>query len=301
MQLYERRFTAMACPCAAQAYARDEATAEPALQAAYGEVRRIEAKYSRYRDDSVVSRINAAAGSAHGLAVDDETVALLDYAATAFAESDGRFDITSGVLRRVWNLRAGVVPSPRAVAETLPLIGWQQVEWKAPDIRLPQKGMEIDFGGFGKEYAVDRAAGILAAHGVAHGLVDLGGDVHVVGPHPDGSPWRIGIRDPDRRDSAIARVALLRGAIATSGDYERAFVHQGRSYSHLLDARSGWPVEGGPASVSVLAERCLIAGTASTVAMLHGGDAADWLQALGLPWLTVGRDGTVRGSGIGDD
>lgn len=296
MKLVTLAFTAMASPCELRAYGRRAGAVTTALEAARDEVYRIEAKYSRYRDDSVVSRINAAAGSGRNVAVDEETAGLLDYAATAFTESDGLFDITSGVLRRVWNFKSGRVPAQHDIDTVLPLIGWQQVHWRAPDIRLPRPGMELDFGGFGKEYAVDRAAAVLEAQDIAHGLVDLGGDVRVVGPHPDGGAWRVGIRDPRTRDKAIARVELLRGAVATSGDYERAFVHQGKTYSHLLDPRNGWPVASGPASVSVLGERSLLAGTASTVAMLHGGGAQAWLDALGLPWLIVQRDGAVRRS-----
>ena len=144
-----------------------------ALAVARDEVLRIEAKYSRYRDDSVVSAINRAAGGA-GVAVDDETAALLDLAAAAHAASDGRFDATSGVLRRAWDFGAARVATTEALAALLPLVGWQQVEWNRPHLRLPRAGMELDFGGFGKEYAADRAAAVLASHGIAHGFVVLG-------------------------------------------------------------------------------------------------------------------------------
>ncbi|MDE2297868.1 MAG: FAD:protein FMN transferase, partial [Burkholderiales bacterium] len=133
---------------------------EPALAAAareaIDEVRRIELKYSRYRDDSIVSRINAAAGHDASIEVDAETAALLDFAGVLHAWSDGLFDITSGVLRQAWNFHAARVPEAAALEALLPLIGWQQVEWSptgapARRIRLPRAGMELDFGGFGKE------------------------------------------------------------------------------------------------------------------------------------------------------
>lgn len=298
MQLHRQAFTAMASPCELCVYAADAAQAPRAMAAAEAEVRRIEAKYSRYRDDSVVSRINAAAGDGAAVEVDPETAGLLDYAATVHAESEGLFDITSGVLRRVWDFRSERLPDPGAVEAILPLIGWQRVYWKAPRIRLPLPGMQLDFGGFGKEYAVDRAAAVLLEAGIDRGIVDLGGDIRVLGPHPDGSPWRVGIRNPQAPERAVVAVHLTGGAIATSGDYERAFLLDGQRYSHLLDPRSGWPIAGSPASASVLSDRCLIAGSAATVAMLNGEWAADWLRALGLPWLTVSHELAIEGNAV---
>lgn len=150
-------FQAMASRCeirlAAASGAEARALAEPALQ----EVRRIEAKYSRYRADSIVSRINAAAGAC-AVACDEETLALLEYAGAVYRSSGGRFDITSGVLRKVWDFRIGSVPSAQALERWLPLVGWQQVQRDGASVMLAQAGMELDFGGFGKEYAVDRAA-----------------------------------------------------------------------------------------------------------------------------------------------
>lgn len=298
MQLHRQAFTAMASPCELRVYAESAVLAQRAMATAEAEVRRIEAKYSRYRDDSVVSRINAAAGADTTVEVDTETAGLLDYAATVHAESEGLFDITSGVLRWVWDFRSEQLPKPGAVEAILPLIGWQHVDWVPPRIRLPLPGMQLDFGGFGKEYAVDRAAAILLEMGIASGIVDLGGDIRVLGPHPDGSPWRVGIRNPKAPEHPVVAVHLAGGAIATSGDYERAFLLDGKRYSHLLDPRSGWPIAGSPASASVLADRCLIAGSAATVAMLNGERAAEWLRALGLPWLTVSHDLAIDGNAV---
>jgi FAD:protein FMN transferase len=284
------RFKALGGFCALHVYADDNA----ALRAGEAEALRIESRYSRYRADSIVARINAAAGGAP-LAVDEETAALLDYAATAHAQSGGLFDITSGVLRRAWDFRAQRVPAQTDIDALLPLIGWRQVEWARPHIRLPRAGMEIDFGGFGKEYAADRIAAVLRDHGIRHGLVDLAGDICVIGPHADGSAWQIGVQHP-RAEGAIATVPLTHGAIASSGDYERAFVRDGRRYSHILDPRSGWPVQG-LAAVSVLADQCLIAGTATTCALLLGAEAGPaWLDGLGLPYLTVDARLQLRGS-----
>lgn len=278
-----------------QLHVRDEAQWQRACSAAQAEVLRIEGKYSRYRADSVVGRINASAGDVAGIEVDDETAALLDYAATAHEQSEGLFDATSGVLRRVWDFKSQRLPTQQAIDEVLPLIGWQRLHWQRPRLVLPVAGMQLDFGGFGKEYAADRAAAVLQAGGIRHGLVDLGGDIRVVGPHPDGSPWRIGISHPRAPQTAIALIDLPVGAIASSGDYERYFEIDGVRYSHVLDPRSGWPVQG-LAAVSVMAEQCLIAGTATTIAMLRGNAGADWLEELGLPWLAVTAEQKLLGS-----
>jgi thiamine biosynthesis lipoprotein len=289
-------FKAMGSPCRLHLYADSEARFQEIAEAVLGEVARLERKYSRYREDSLASQINARAGDPDGIDVDDETAALLDYAAVAWEQSGGLFDISSGVLRRVWNFRSGKLPAREEIAALQPLVGWDKLRWRRPRLTLPLPGMQLDFGGYVKEYAADRVAALCRELGLRHGLVDLGGDLAVVGPHPDGSPWRVGIRHPRAPAGAIASLALASGGIATSGDYERCLLVDGRRYSHLLNPKTGWPVRG-LASVTVAASHCLIAGTASTVAMLKGrrGGAA-WLDRLGLPSLRVDAQGNLSGS-----
>ena len=283
---YGFAFKAMSSACEVRLEGDDEAALSAAAQRAVGEVLRIERTYSRYRDDSIVSRINAAAGSSEPVEIDAETAALLSFAGELHAVSGGLFDITSGVLRRVWDFRAGRPPDAAALAAQLPLIGWQKVELGAASVRLPRAGMELDFGGFGKEYAVDRAATLLVEAGVRHGFVNLGGDIRVVGPRADGSPWRFGIAHPRVADATIASVEMTEGALATSGDYERYFEHQGRRYCHILDPLSGWPVQFW-ASISVTAPACLAAGAMSTIAMLEGRRALDFLATRGATFLAI--------------
>lgn len=314
------RFQAMGGPCSVRLQGLPPDDAARAAALAEAEVRRIERKYSRYRDDSVIAAINAAAGHDEGIAVDDETAMLLDFAALMHDQSDGRFDVTSGVLREVWDFRAGRLPAPEAVAALLPRIGWRQLVWPAPEqaagaatelaataspaakrhagrrLVLPVAGMALDFGGIGKEYAADRAAAVLREAGASHGLVELGGDVAVAGPPLAGDGWRVGIRNPRGGDDALARIHVASGGLATSGDYERCLVVDGRRYSHLLDARSGWPVSGAPASLSVAAPSCLLAGAAATLGMLAGAGAGDWLADCPWPWLAIADDLGMRGS-----
>jgi FAD:protein FMN transferase len=284
----------MGSPCELRLYAADRALADFAATRAKAEVTRLETVYSRFRDDSVTARINRSAGDAEGVEVDDETAGLLDYAAAAHEQSDGLFDLTAGVLRRAWNFKDERVPRKKEIAELLPLIGWDKIVWRRPRIALPA-GMELDFGGFVKEYAADCAAQTCRDAGIRHGLVELGGDIALIGPHPDGTGWRVGVQHPRDLRNPIAYVELTEGAIATSGDYERFMEVNGKRYCHILNPRTGWPARH-LCSVSVLAPQCLIAGTATTVAILKEKQGPGWLQALGLPYLVVSQQMRVSGT-----
>jgi thiamine biosynthesis lipoprotein len=286
----------MASRCEVRLHAPDAGTAAAWAEAAIAEVRRIEAKYSRYRDDSVTTAINRGAGRA-AVSVDDETAHLIDFGAALHAQSKGRFDLTSGVLRRVWDFKAQRVPSQSAIDALLPLIGWSQVRWYHRSIELPHAGMEIDFGGIGKEYAADRAGTALVEHGARHGFVNLGGDVRVIGPAPDGTPWRIAIQHPrGAAGEMLAHLDVASGALATSGDYERYLVVDGRRYCHIMDPRTGWPVAAWQ-SVSVVAPLAVAAGACATIAMLHDVESGlEFLNAQGVRYLAVDATGRRHAS-----
>lgn len=286
-------FTAMATVCSIRLAGLAEAAARSLAQQAIAEVRRIEHKYSRYRPDSLLSRINQAAGSGVAIEVDQETAYLLDFAAQIHELSGGLFDVTSGSLRRVWDFKSGRLPTPDQLAAVLPCVGWQQVQWSGRQIALPRAGMEIDFGGFGKEYATDRVATLLAQAGASSGVVNFGGDLRVLGPQPDGRAWPVGISHPRRAGALVASIDLCQGALATSGDYERFFELDGQRYCHILNPRTGWPVARWQ-SVSVLAPVCLAAGALTTIAMLMEDQAGDFLREQGVGFLTVDRDGAIH-------
>jgi thiamine biosynthesis lipoprotein len=292
MEIFRTEFRAMGGANEIVLAAPEQAVAAGALEAAVREVLRIEAKYSRYRDDSVVSRINAMAGSGQWVPVDDETHTLLGFADALYRQSDGLFDITSGILRQAWDFRAKTLPDQSQLDQLLTRIGWQRVERQDEAIRLPAAGMEIDFGGFGKEYAADRAATLLEERGVAHGYVNLGGDIRAMGPQPDGVAWLIGVQNPRRPGEVIATIPVRQGALATSGDYERYFEHKDRRYCHVLDPRTGWPVSHW-SSVSVLAPLAVVAGSYATITMLKQESGLDFLRAAGMTHLCVDADGTV--------
>ena len=274
----------------------DRSHADRAAQAAIADVLRIERKFSRYRDDSVTTAINRAAGK-DATAIDAETAALLRFGDRCHVLSGGRFDLTSGILRRVWNFghERPRVPSSDAIAATCELIGWSNVEWNESSVRLPREGMELDFGGIGKEYAADRAATICMDRGIRHGFVNLAGDVRVIGTQIDGKPWRVGLQHPRRADALIGSVELCDAAVATSGDYERYFDADGRRYCHLLNARTGWPVQYWQ-SASVVAPLATLAGSYATIAMLLEEDATQFLADQDSDYLLVAADGTVTHS-----
>jgi len=291
--LHRFTFRAMASENEVQVHADDAKAAERAARGAIEEVLRIEAKFSRYREESVVSRINAAAGG-DAVAIDDETARLLAFADACWRQSDGLFDATSGVLRRAWRFSDPVhVPGDAELAPLLALIGWDRVELSTTRVRLPVKGMEIDFGGFGKEYAVDRAAAVLREAGATSAMVNLAGDLAILAPQPDGTPWRVGVKHPRKEGMLLATIPVSSGAIATSGDYERFVEVDGVRHSHVLDPRTGHSARG-ISSVTAHAPSCLVAGSATTIAMLKGErDGLAWLRELGIPFVCALESGEV--------
>ena len=222
------------------------------------------------------------------MALDAEARALFEYAARCYEQSAGAFDITAGVLRTLWHRDRHQPPDAAERRAVLEHIGWPRVQCDAEGIRL-RPGMQIDLGGVVKEYAADAIAQALRTQGLRHGLVDLGGDINVIGPHPDGSPWQLGVRHPERGpEVAIAHTELFAGGIATSGSYERFVEIAGRRYSHLLDARTGAPVADAPLSVTVLAPQAIVAGSLATLAALQpAAQAATWLRDTGARFVLV--------------
>lgn len=217
------------------------------------------------------------------MSVDEETAHLLDYAATCYEMSGGMFDITSGVLRRAWRFDGSDrVPAEASVADLLRHVGWDRVAWGDRTLTMPA-GMEIDLGGIGKEYAVDRASNLIAADIPDAFVVNFGGDLFASGARRGGRPWGIGLDDPERTgQAAIARIQLSQGGLATSGDAHRFVLYQGKRLGHILNPRTGWPIDGAPRSVTVIAPTCVEAGTLSTLAYLQGPGAKRFLEAEGV-------------------
>jgi thiamine biosynthesis lipoprotein len=269
-------FQAMASPCELLMEVDQEPLARKLLQTAADEAWRIEQKFSRYRDDNIIHRINNSQG--HAIEVDDEVAHLLDFAQQCWELSDGLFDVTSGVLRRAWRFDGGSeIPDPASVQALLPLVGWQHTGWTCPYFTLPE-GMEIDLGGIGKEYAVDRVLLLLKQLTDGKLLVNFGGDIITNGRNTGDGAWSIGIEDPSQPDSATAMLKIRQGALATSGDARRYLLRDGKRYGHLLNPKTGWPVDQAPRSVTVAAPTCTEAGILATFALLQGEDAEGFLK-----------------------
>ena len=275
-------FHCMASPCEILIDGTDESLARKLVAEACVEAFRIEQKYSRYRDDNIISLINNANGKP--IAIDMETYQLLQFADTCFKISDGLFDITSGVLRKCWKFDGSdSVPNKSEVDTLKKLIGWHLISLQEQSITMPA-GFEIDLGGIGKEYAVDNVANLckkLAPNTSV--LVNFGGDIQVTRPRSDSAYWQVGIESPDKentsgtpRSQSILRIA--NGGLATSGDANRYLLKNGVRYSHILNPKTGFPIKGGPRSITVAADYCTQSGLLATLALLQGTSAEDFLK-----------------------
>ena len=268
-------FMAMASPCDVLMEVEDESLAQEILNAVADEAWRIEDKFSRYKKDNVIFRINHSQGDA--VAIDEEASRLLDFSNELFEISEGLFDVTSGVLRQIWTFDGGDhLPTKKQVKKILKNIGWQKVIHEKTTVVLPA-GMEIDLGGIGKEYAVDRCVQIARQKTKQSVLVNFGGDLSMTTARKDKAFWSVG-RLITGSDEACGMFQLYSGAIATSGDANRYLLKDGVRYSHILNPLTGWPVIDAPHTVSVAAPTCVEAGMMSTLAMLQGGDAEEFLK-----------------------
>jgi len=280
-------FQSMASPCELLIETDEESLAYSLTKLAFEEASRIEQKFSRYRQDNIIYKINTSHGKK--ISVDEETALLLDYADQCFHMSDGFFDVTSGVLREAWKFDCSDnVPGRNKVKAILPRVGWQKVSWNKPNFSMPE-GMEIDLGGIGKEYAVDRTAMLTRAHTDNSVLINYGGDLYATKAKNDGNGWLIGIEKPNLKSNqvknknkqrkSVKEFQLKQGGIATSGDVYRYLLKDGIRYSHILDPHTGWPIKDAPHSITVVAESCIEAGILATLGMLNGKSAKRFLKA----------------------
>ena len=269
------RFTAMASPCEILIDSDDKSLAQQLTMLAAEEALRIEYKFSRYRDDNIISQINQGTT----VELDKETAELISFAAELYEMSNGLFDITSGVLRKAWHFDGNDnIPSPKTIEKLLPCIGWQKVCWQNPIITLA-KGMQIDLGGIGKEYAVDRCVQILSQHSSSACLINFGGDLATTGARTQQRAWQVGIESTTQPNQCAGEVlALKRGALATSGDVRRYVIKNGKRYGHILNPKTGWPIAGAPRTVTVTSSTCTEAGMLATLAMLQGYQCENFLE-----------------------
>lgn len=248
-----------------------------------------EAKYSRFRADSLISRINAAAGK-EWVSIDAETEGLLALCDGLYFLTKGVLDPTSLAVTRLWDFRQ---PNPRMpteaeITEAKKLCGWPKVKQEPGKIFLPKAGMALDLGGFGKEWAVDQVATIAARHGLRDYLVDFGHDLHARGKPPHGGFWHVGLEDPANPGTGWAGVGLSGQGMASSGNYLRYLTLNGKRYGHIVDPRTGYPTQNECLAVYVIAGSCLEAGVLSTSALILGGH-----EGIELISGTFGAEGCI--------
>ena len=249
----------------------DAARGRQHLQAAVAEIQRIEALLTEFRDTSITAQLNAQAGRAP-VAVGPEVYALLERCLLLSELSQGAFDISAGALKPLYDFRRGAAgfPDPARLRAARQGVGYQHIEL-LPGHRafLRRPGMRIGFGAIGKGYAADCARALLESRGVANGVVNASGDLTAWGRPAEGAAWRIGVADPARPDHVLLWLPLAGASVATSGNYEQFFEHDGIRYSHNLDPRTGLPTRY-LQSVTVVAAKAELADALATVVTVTG-------------------------------
>ncbi len=281
---YRVNFRSMASPC--ELLIKSSSIERVKLMAEYAvtETDRIEKKYSRFIKGNHLYQINESVDCWQML--DGETSALIRFAKQCFDLSDGMFDITAGSVLKLWGFHQGaVIPSSKDIFQALKCVGFQRLKQKENHIFIPE-GLSLDFGGIGKEYACDRLASYFALnYPKLPVLVNLGGDISC--SVFSGTPWRVGVEEPKQLGSAEVGFMLSVGALASSGNSRRFITHNGLRYGHIINPVTGYPVTAAPLSVSVKAGNCLTAGMLSTIAMLHGSSAQDFLQSQKVEYKVI--------------
>jgi thiamine biosynthesis lipoprotein len=261
LQRMDRFAEAMGTTFSISAYVPDPALSENAIEASFEEARRIDRLLSNYKPESELSGLNLHAAEAP-VKVSPELFQLLRICLDISSQSSGAFDITVGPLMKLWGFYRGEgrVPDAREISNTLNHVGYRFVVLNAEQgtVRFSKAGVELDPGGVGKGYAIDRMAEILRRHGIHSALLSAGGSsIYAIGAPPnDPRGWRIEIQDPVNSGKSATTLYLKDNSLSTSGGYEKFFKSGGRKYSHLMDPRTGYPVKG-MLAVSVVCPRTL--------------------------------------------
>ena len=292
-QIITRSFRAMGSDCRLFLCFENKSESHLVFESMLNELERLESKYSKFRKDSLLSQINLTADQGDETRIDEETQSLLAHALNCFEQSEGLFDITAGRLNSLWDFKKKKCPSAEEIDYALSVTDFAKVSWTNGILTMPV-GMNLDFGGIVKEYAADSLAVLAKKLGVKYGLINLGGDIATIGQKPSDMPWKVGITDPRNAETEIATINVYSGGIATSGDYERYFIHKGKRFSHILNPKTGFPCAGLRA-VSVAANLCTVAGSIATIAMLKDEpEAIKWLNDLGVPFVAMDSKLNIR-------
>ncbi len=278
----------------------DERTANAAFAAAVKEMERIEQEMSEWRDGTDVSEINRLAGI-RPVKVPSELIKMVSSAIVVSELTHGAFDISWAAMRGVWDFRPGHerVPDKAEVAQRLKLVDYRDivVDPAKSTIFLKRKGMAIGLGAIAKGYAVDKAMEKFVKAGVRNAIIRAGGDMRVQGTDENGMPWVIGIKNPRKRNTLIAKLPVSNISVSTSGDYERFFIKDGVLYHHIMDPRTGYPARGCQ-SVTILAPDTMTSDALSTsVFVLGPKKGMELIRKLpGVEGLIVDAEGKVTAS-----
>lgn len=234
------------------------------------ELKRIDSLYG-YGKGSITNELTK---NKKGMRITNEEGLILKKSQYVSEITGGAFDITVGLLENIWGFRTDKphLPEKEEIIDALSKIGYKDISLTDSTVSFKKEGMVIDFGGISKGYAVDRAVEILKKEGIKAGIVDAGGDLKVFGKKPNGGKWLIGIRDPERKGAIIKRVSIDEGAVATSGNYERYFIKNGKRYHHILDPKTGYPANR-CVSVTVVTKDAILADALATGLFVLGPDA----------------------------
>lgn len=255
-----------------------------------------EMNLSRTRPESEVSRLNDAGGE--WVALSASTLDLVDKARAYSEASGGVFDVTMGSVTPLWNFHEGVVPAREQLDEALKHVDWHMIEVDraAGTARLADPQARIDLGGIAKGYIADALAAVLREHGCDSAFVNLGGNVLTVGSKTDGSPWRIGVRDPKAPEKMRAVVTAVNRSVVTSGLYERNFTKDGVFYHHILDPKNGMPVKTDVGGATIVSKKSLDGdGYSTTLFALGVQGALEFVEKHPeLEALIIGTDNRVH-------
>lgn len=288
--LFRIGFQAMGTPCEITYQCDSFSVATEFQERSLAWVRRFEKRYSRYLPDSLISRINHAAGTGQPIPIEEEDDRLFKICDTLHFFTHGLFDPTTLPLAEIWDFKAKnpKIPEDSEIREAVGKIGWKRVVRENLSVSLPEAGMGLDFGGFGKEYAVDQVVELAQEFGISNLLVNFGGDLRTLGSPPYSPHWRVGLEAPNQPGQAKYAVRANDLAVATSGNYLRFFEVDGKRFGHLLDHRTGYPTSNNHLAATVISQSCLEAGILATCSLID-----ERMQGLALIENHFGSEGCV--------
>jgi thiamine biosynthesis lipoprotein len=259
------------------------------IDRAFDLMQELEAKTSIHIDTSEIARITQKAGEDE-VQVSEETIRLLKQSVEVSQKTDGLFDVTIGPVKDLWGFSetSPRVPAPSEIRLLLSRVNYRDILFDDGAVKLRSPGMEIDLGGIAKGYIIDRAVASLKEVGLRSGIVEAGGDLRIWGRHPHRDVWKIGIKHPRKEGNDLIGVIQTKAiSIATSGDYERYFMQDGKRYHHLIDPRTGYPATG-CVSVTILTENAILADAYATAVFIMGPE-----QGMKFIERTDGMEGVI--------